>query len=213
MCDPVAAPIMTEALFSGTGMDLGMASMFGAAASTAAPVAASAAASTFGASDALLAGGTLASAVGTYAQGQAASRIAGQNAATANANATLTEQAGAQTEQAQLTKTQQMVGAQVAAAGAAGIDPASQSLTADTRNTTLQGSMDAAAVRANAAREAWAMRQQASSFSAQSKIDGQSGITGALGTALTGFGKTYLMRIRNQRPLSQMTGAPIGGEG
>ncbi len=149
------------------------------------------------------------SAYGMMQQGAAAksaadyqSQVAANNAIIGNQNARYAIQAGnAQAEQSQI-KTNQIVGAMMAAQASSGVDVGSGS-PLDTRTSQKEiGALDVAQIRNNAARQAYGYQTGAMSNTAQSQlltVQGQNaatageigGVSSILGGA-SSFGKNYV---------------------
>lgn len=125
------------------------------------------------------AAGTVMSAVGAYNTGKAnaaAARyqagVARNNQIIAEQNAKFAEDKGNVEEQAQRQKTAQMIGAERALAGGAGVDVNTGSPLRLQSDTAMMGEMDALTIRNNAARAAWGYRAQGADFGAQAGMFG-----------------------------------------
>lgn len=123
--------------------------------------------------------GNILTGVGGLQQASYMSRVAQTNAAIDRANAAATIGAGNQQEEASLLRTGATIGAQKAAQGANNVDVNIGSPAAVTASTRLVGGMDAALIHYNAARAAYGQEVEATSQTAQAKLDKQAGL-GAL---------------------------------
>lgn len=145
-------------------------------------------------------GGLLAKSGGQYIQGKAQSQSDSYNAAVqvnnatiATENATLTAQEGEANVGTQELKNRAEMGSIKASQAANGIDVNSRSAV-DVRGTAAEvGTLNALAIRSNAARQAYGFQTQAVSDTAQSKLDTQAagyaseaGNINAMGTLLSG---------------------------
>lgn len=146
------------------------------------------------------AAGTAVSAYGSYESGVAKSEaasyqatVAANNAAIAKQNAVMDIQAGETAAVNEGLKTRAKVGEEKAQQGAAGVDVNTGSA-ADVRAGTAQmGMLDALTIRSNSAKKAYADQVQATSDTAQSRLDTmesqqamESGEIGAGGSLLSG---------------------------
>lgn len=128
---------------------------------------------------ALNAGGAALSAFGGYQSAMFASQVANNNATIARQNADTDVQAGSYEESASRLRTGLMIGQQKAAQAANGVDVNVGSAPAVRASTAAVGSMDALAIRYNAAKQAANEEAHAASLGEQSKID-RSAAIGAL---------------------------------
>lgn len=137
--------------------------------------------------------GTGVSVAGQIQQGETQNKIAENNATALRYQAQSANEAGAVAEQTHRLKVQQLLSSQTAAAGASGADVGSQSFGKVMDQTATMGELDAQTIRMNALREAWGLKTQALSQEYSGKAAKAAGYAGALGTALTGFGKAASM--------------------
>jgi len=140
---------------------------------------------------AVMAVGTVISAAGQYQQGQTQQAIDNRNAMVANYQASDALVRGSSAEQIQQSKVRQLVASQTAAAGASGAAVESQSFGKVIDQTNEMGTVDALTLRTNALREAWGYKNQAAGLGYAGDAAALMGTTGAIGTALTGFGSAY----------------------
>jgi len=143
--------------------------------------------------------GTGASAYGQMQQTKAAnaqadfqSKVAANNAQTAEMEAKYAEQQGERNAEAQRRRTAVMIGAQRAKMGASGAVVDTGSFLDLTLDTAKQGELDAMALLEEGQLEAWRARIQGGNFQAQSKLYGMSKTNpyiGAAGTLLQGAGQ------------------------
>lgn len=142
--------------------------------------------------------GTLVSAYGQMQQAKAAnaqaeyqSKVAANNAATAEMEAQYAEQQGQRNAEAQRRKTAVMVGAQRARMGASGAVVDTGSFLDLTLDTVKSGELDAMALLNEGKMEAWRARVQGTNYRAQGKLYSMSKTNpyiGAAGTLLQGAG-------------------------
>jgi hypothetical protein len=126
------------------------------------------------------------------AQADYQSKVAANNAASAEMEAKYAEQQGQRNAEAQRRRVAVMVGAQRAKMGASGAVVDSGSFLDLTLDTVKQGELDAMALREEGDLEAWRARTQGANFQAQSKLYGMSKTNpyiGATGTLLQGAGQ------------------------
>lgn len=145
-------------------------------------------------------GGAMLGAFGSYnqAKGQQGAldyeaQVARNNATLADYQAGLTLQNGQVQEENQRLKTAAMFGTQRAGLAANGVDLGSGSANEVLATTSMMGERDALTIRDNAARQAWAYRNQAASYgaeasAAQASADAINPFTSAAGSLLTGAG-------------------------
>ena len=117
-------------------------------------------------------------------------QIARNNQVIANQNADLAEFKGNQQVGVARERTAQMVGAQVAAGGASGVDVNSGSPLRAQQDTARIGEMDAQTILANAKRSAWGYRVQAQNFGDEAEMASRRGNMG-LFSSLIGGASTY----------------------
>ena len=127
---------------------------------------------------ALMAAGTVSGAVGAYntAKGQKAAleyqaAVAANNQKIANYQADIELQNGALEEQASELKTAALKGDQRAALAANGIDLGTGSASEILATTEFMGKRDALTIRDNAARRAWALREQGKGYGSEAAMD------------------------------------------
>jgi hypothetical protein len=126
------------------------------------------------------------------AQADFQSKVAVNNAATAEMEAKYAEQQGERNAEAQRRRTAVMIGAQRAKMGASGAVVDAGSFLDLTLDTAKQGELDAMALLEEGQLEAWRARIQGGNFQAQSKLYGMSKTNpyiGAAGTLLQGAGQ------------------------
>lgn len=143
--------------------------------------------------------GTAVSAYGQMQQAKAAnaqadyqSKVAANNAATAEMEAKFAEQQGQRNAEAQRRKTAIMVGAQRARMGASGAVVDSGSFLDLTLDTVKSGELDAMALLEEGQMAAWRARVQGTNYKAQGQLYGMSKTNpyiGAAGTLLQGAGQ------------------------
>ena len=92
---------------------------------------------------------------------------------------------------AEQAKARQTAGYAHAAAGASGVDSSTGSVAENIAGIGRSGAIDAATIRANAAREAWGLTTQATIDAAGMSSRAGAMRTGAYTTLLNGAGKTY----------------------
>jgi hypothetical protein len=138
--------------------------------------------------------GTGVSVAGQIQQGKTQEAIDNRNATVMNYQASDALVRGSQEEQIQRQKVQQMVGTQTAVAGASGADVGSKSFSDVMTQTAGLGELDAQQIRMNAMREAWGFNTQAQGLRWQGQMAKDASTMGAIGTAITGFGKAYQMK-------------------
>lgn len=117
-------------------------------------------------------------AIGAYNQGKAGkdaanyrAAVAGNNAIIAEQNAQLELRRGAIEEHEQRTRTAQLIGAQIAGYGAAGIDVASGTALRTQEATAELGETDAVTTRNNAQRRAYGWRTEAQNMRSESAFE------------------------------------------
>lgn len=166
--------------------------------------------------------GTGVSAYGQYQAAQAAnkqadyqSKVAANNAATAEMEARYAEDQGQRNAETQRRKTAIMIGSQRARAGASGAVVDSGSFLDLTLDTAMQGELDAMALLNEGKMEAWRNRVQGTNYKAQSKLYGMSKTNpyiGAAGTLLQGAGSAgmgyYNMMGGAKSPMNSITAQP-----
>lgn len=137
--------------------------------------------------------GTVVSAVGSYNQARGQqnaldyeSAVASNNAKIADYQAQLAIQNGQTQEENQRLKTAAMFGTQRAGLAANGVDLGSGSANEVLATTSMMGERDALTIRDNAARQAWAYRNQAAGYLAESQAD--SGAAKAISPAFSAAG-------------------------
>lgn len=133
------------------------------------------------------------SAYGQTQQGRTEEKIARYNASALDQQAQRVSESGAVAEQTQRMKVQQLLASQTVAAGASGADVSSGSFGDVMDDTAVFGELDAQTIRMNAGREAWGLKTQGQALRYQGKAAKARGVTGAIGTALTGFASAYGM--------------------
>jgi hypothetical protein len=128
----------------------------------------------------------------TNKQADFQSKVAANNAQTAEMEAKYAEQQGERNAEAQRRRTAVMIGAQRAKMGASGAVVDTGSFLDLTLDTAKQGELDAMALLEEGQLEAWRARIQGGNFQAQSKLYGMSKTNpyiGAAGTLLQGAGQ------------------------
>lgn len=131
------------------------------------------------------------------AAADAQSKIAANNAKTAESEARYAEATAEENAQAQRRKTAQVIGAQRAAMGASGAVVDQGSFMDVTLDTATRGELDAQALLDEGDRAAWRARNQADTYSAQSKIYSQSktsplaSVTGSLLSGASQIGSNW----------------------
>ncbi len=126
------------------------------------------------------------------AQADYQSKVANNNARTAEMEAQYAEQQGQKNAEAQRRRTAVLVGAQRARMGASGAVVDSGSFLDLTLDTAHQGELDAMALLEEGQMEAWRARIQGTNYQAQGKLFGMSRTNpyiGAAGTLLQGAGQ------------------------
>lgn len=126
-----------------------------------------------------------------HAQGQYQEAVQNNNAQVAEGQAKDAVKRGDVAAQKQVQNTQQIQGAQRAAIGASGVESDTGTTGQILTQTAQYGALDAAQIRANALREAWGYKAQASNYQAQGQLDKLSGDNAATGTILNGVVKAY----------------------
>lgn len=133
-------------------------------------------------------GGLAIHGIASFASGQA-------NASRARANASLAEQAAADTLQLGEQKAgklqlrgEEVMGRQVAAYGHAGVDVSSGTPARVVSQTAMLTALDAEIERNNAARRAWGYREQASAFRRQARESQIASYLGIVGSGLSAAG-------------------------
>lgn len=161
------------------------------------------------------------SAVGSYNQASAQrgalnyeAGVNANNAKIADWQAGLAEQNGAVQEENQRLKTAAMFGTQRAALGANGVDLGSGSANEVLATTGLMGERDALTIRDNAARQAWAYRNQATGYlseaaTARSAADAINPTLSAGGSLLTGVGTVASSWYKYNRAVNGTPAAPV----
>lgn len=121
-------------------------------------------------------------AIGGLAKGNSANQAASYNASVANTNANLADikaqdalQRGANKQTQYANQTRQIIGKQRTANAANNIDPSQGSAVNLLTDTTMNRAIDQQRIRANAAREAYGYKTQASSYRAQAKYQKYAG--------------------------------------
>ena len=169
---------------------------------------------------AVMVAGTLVSAYGQMqatkaanAQADFQSKVADNNARTAEMEAQYAEAQGMRNAETQRRKTAIMIGAQRARMGAAGAVVDSGSFLDLTLDTAKQGELDAMALLNEGKMEAWRARVQGTNYKAQSQLYGMSKTNpyiGAAGTLLQGVGSagmgSYSMMGSTTKPAAATTG-------
>lgn len=122
----------------------------------------------------VMAAGAVMGAAGAYSKAKTQKSVLGYEAAVARNNQIITdyqadiaEQVGAAREQSQRLKTAGMVGDQRAALAANGVDVGQGSAAEIVGTSKFMGERDALTIRDNAAREAWALREQGKGYGAE----------------------------------------------
>ena len=126
------------------------------------------------------------------AQADYQSKVANNNARTAEMEAQYAEQQGQKNAEAQRRRTAVLVGAQRARMGASGAVVDSGSFLDLTLDTAHQGELDAMALLEEGQMEAWRARIQGTNYQAQGKLFGMSKTNpyiGAAGTLISGAGQ------------------------
>jgi len=128
--------------------------------------------------------------------------IARNNAQIADYQATIALEVGQRQEQAQRYKTAAMAGDQRAALAANGVAMGEGSAAEIQASTAYMGEIDALTIRDNAARQAWALREQGRGYTADAGF--QQGVAGAInplmsagGSLLTSAGGYYANKRTN----------------
>lgn len=168
---------------------------------------------------------TVAGVVGSIAQGNQAAaadryqaQIARNNALSAEYAAQDAKRRGEIAATNEALKTRQQIGTQRTAIAGGGIDVGSATAVDTVGDTARVGTLDIATIRSNAAREAYAYRQQGSGFTANANLydskagnDQTAGYFNASATALNGFGsvasKWYTVRPSTPTDPSRTVGA------
>lgn len=145
------------------------------------------------------AAGTALTAYGQYASSEAQnkqaefqSKVAANNAATAEMEAKYAEQQGEKNAEAQRRKTAVMIGAQRARMGSSGAVADTGSFLDIELDTAKMGELDALALREEGQLAAWRARTQGANYTAQSQLYGMSksnSFLAAGGTLLSGAGQ------------------------
>jgi len=126
-------------------------------------------------------------------QGQAQQQIQSRNAQVLEQKAAEARKMGAVQEEQQRIRTDQVLGAQRAAAGASGVEAEGGSFGQLYQDTVTQGELDALTIRSNAAKGAWGYDQEAASSRYQGDMAAQAGYMSAAGTILQGAGQAWKM--------------------
>jgi hypothetical protein len=140
---------------------------------------------------ALSAAGTAVAAYGAYQQGQTAKKIANYNAKMSEFAADDAIKRASIAADAQRNRARQILAQQRAVMGASGLESDTGTFGQVLEQTATLGELDARQIEANAQREAWGLRSQASLTRAQGSWDAQSGSLSAFGTLLGGASKAY----------------------
>lgn len=136
--------------------------------------------------------GTLIGAYGQFQEGETRSDIARQNKQVALQLAEDARLRGAIEEQRQREISGQVLGTQRARLAGSGVDISSGSALDILMDTAASAELDALAIRANAAREAYGYQVQAENFRQESKLYRRAGRLGAVSTLLSGGGSAFL---------------------
>ena len=126
------------------------------------------------------------SAAGQQQSAEYQAQVARNNQYVADQNADLALFRGRQEVGISRQRTAQMIGAQVAGAGASGVDVNSGSPLRAQQDTARLGEMDAQTIADNAARSAWGLRNQSNSYGAEAQADLALGRMGAMKSLIGG---------------------------
>ena len=127
-----------------------------------------------------------ASAYGQYQQGKTNQKIANNNAVVAEYQAQDAQRRGEEEAQAARRQAQQLAGAQRATMASRGLDISDGTPADILDQTDFFGAEDARIARANAAKEAWALRARKGGFEAEGRAARSAGNWGATGSLLGG---------------------------
>lgn len=152
---------------------------------------------------ALMAAGTMASAYGTYQQGQAANDAAKYNAKMAEYAAQDAQRRGEEEAAAIQRKASSLKSSQRVAQAAHGLDVGYGTAQDLQDETDFFGQMDAATARTNAANQAWSYRSQGKLARAEGRAAAYQGALGATGTLLSGAGQ-----VASKWPTKTKPGGP-----
>lgn len=142
--------------------------------------------------------GTAVNMYGSYEAGVANKRINDYNASVADMQATDAIARGEENAAEAGTKASELVGSQRAAYAAQGIDVNTGSAV-DVQDATQQiADRDLKTIRLNAMREAWGYKAQAAGLRLAGKYAYQAGITGAVGSGLSGAGQVTGMAAQQK---------------
>lgn len=130
--------------------------------------------------------GSGAGAAAQYQSGQYTSQVARNNQVVANQAADLATFKGDQAIGISRERTAQTIGAQIAGAGASGVDVNSGTPVRVQSDTARIGEMDVQTIRANAARTAWGYRTQAQNFGNEAELDTAKGEQGVFQSLIGG---------------------------
>lgn len=140
--------------------------------------------------------------------------VARNNQTIANYQADLAVQNGAIAEQNQQLKTASLEGDQRAALAANGVDLGTGSATEVLATTQFMGQRDALTIRDNAARQAWAYKNQAAGYGSEAAADNASAdainpTTAGLSSLLSGAGQVAMSWYARNKAVN---GTPTAGK-
>lgn len=139
---------------------------------------------------------------GQVAAGRYNQRVGEQNAKIADEQAKIEETLGVEQSDEARMRTRLALGQQRAALAANGLDLSSGTPADMQADTAMFGAIDERRIRANAARQAWGFRTQATNYRAQGALDRFQGRVGAASTILGSAGQAlgYYGQYRATRP-------------